>query len=893
MTVPAITVLPTAPARTDTPATFNTRADAFLGALYSPFSTQMNTSIAAFNTDFITVGTNVTAAALSATNSASSATAAAASATAAAHASAASAWVSGTSYTAGDVVYSPIDFQSYRCILATSGTTDPSADTTYWVLISASSGGVSYVAKTATYTAADLEGVLADTSGGAFTVNLPASPSAGAQVIIADSGGAFGTNNLTTGRNSSTINGTAADLLLDIDGVSVQFVYDGSTWEVYAQVGGNGGSVVTLAGVQTLTNKTLTAPVLTAPVLGTPASGTATNLTGLPPAGVTGTAAILGANTFTALQTQSAGADIASATAVDLTAATGNVVVITGTTTSTSLTMTKGQQMTLIAAAKWPLTFHATTMNINGGVSYTCAAGDRLYVVKDDDDVIRVSVTKQDGTAVVTAAAGATFEAVASGTIANGDTVIINADGTVSSVAGTGASASLGADAEFESGGVSNIRSCYDTATDRVIICYKSSATGWVNVQVGQISGTTITFGAVTVVGSNIYDDVPSIAYDTNADRVVLHYKAAAPAYGTAAVGTVTGGATNTTSFGTPVTVVSSAVRNTAIVYLEATTKMVLIWNLEGSPYNASAAVGTVDAATETITFGTPVTVNTGRSYYLNTGCFYDPDTERVIACFMDRDSSDNGMAVVIQNTTGTTLTVGAEAEFNAADVEYCAGGYDTDQNKGIVMFTDKGDSNYLKAVVLTITGGVTDTIAIGTEVTVKSAAVTHIEAGFDETANKVVCIYNDSTNTQGSVISGTISGTGASATSTWDDILEVCGSYLQYPAYAYDPDAGKSVLCYVDGSDSDSGHSRIFTVPYGSTNMTSENYIGISDAAYSSSATATIQIVGSVDDAQTSLTAGQTYYISFDGSLVLTPIVPSVVAGKALAATKLMITYS
>jgi len=74
---------------------------------------------------------------------------------------------------------------------------------------------------------------------------------------------------------------------------------------------------------------------------------------------------------------------------------------------------------------------------------------------------------------------------------------------------------------------------------------------------------------------------------------------------------------------------------------------------------------------------------------------------------------------------------------------------------------------------------------------------------------------------------------------------------------------------------------------------MTSENYIGISDAAYSSSATATIQIVGSVDDAQTSLTAGQTYYISFDGSLVLTPIVPSVVAGKALAATKLMITYS
>jgi hypothetical protein len=37
-------------------------------------------------------------------------------------------------------------------------------------------------------------------------------------------------------------------------------------------------------------------------VLGTPASGTLTNATGLPPAGVVGTAAILGANTFTGTQ---------------------------------------------------------------------------------------------------------------------------------------------------------------------------------------------------------------------------------------------------------------------------------------------------------------------------------------------------------------------------------------------------------------------------------------------------------------------------------------------------------------------------------------------------------------------------------------------------------------
>ena len=108
------------------------------------------------------------------------------------------------------------------------------------------------------------------------------------------------------------------------------------------------------------------------------------------------------------LQNLTAGADIASATTLDLTAATGNTVVITGTTTTTAFTMNAGQQMILIAAAAWPLTFHATTCNVNGGVSYTCAAGDRLYVTKTLAGVIKVSVFKQDGTSVVAAASDAT-----------------------------------------------------------------------------------------------------------------------------------------------------------------------------------------------------------------------------------------------------------------------------------------------------------------------------------------------------------------------------------------------------------------------------------------------------------------------------------------------------
>ncbi len=105
------------------------------------------------------------------------------------------------------------------------------------------------------------------------------------------------------------------------------------------------------------------------------------------------------------------GADIASATTVDLTVATGNTVRITGTTPITAFKMNAGQQMELVAVGALPLTYHATTMNINGGASYTCSANDRLRVFKDGSGVIQVNVTKQAGDAIADLASQAEAEA--------------------------------------------------------------------------------------------------------------------------------------------------------------------------------------------------------------------------------------------------------------------------------------------------------------------------------------------------------------------------------------------------------------------------------------------------------------------------------------------------
>ena len=74
------------------------------------------------------------------------------------------------------------------------------------------------------------------------------------------------------------------------------------------------------------------------------------------------------------------------------------------------------------------------------------------------------------------------------------------------------------------------------------------------------------------------------------------------------------------------------------------------------------------------------------------------------------------------------------------------------------------------------------------------------------------------------------------------------------------------------------------------STNLTAENYIGISDGAFTNGQTATIQLIGSVDDAQSGLTPGQKYYIQNNGTLSETADSPSVFAGTAVSSTSLVV---
>lgn len=122
----AITPLPTPPTRDD-PSTFSSRADAFLGALPT-FVTEANTLATDANTDAATATTK-------AAEALASKIAAEAAQNAAESAAVAALWVSGTTYAQGDVVFSPVNFLSYRRKSAGAGATDPSLDAANWQLL--------------------------------------------------------------------------------------------------------------------------------------------------------------------------------------------------------------------------------------------------------------------------------------------------------------------------------------------------------------------------------------------------------------------------------------------------------------------------------------------------------------------------------------------------------------------------------------------------------------------------------------------------------------------------------------------------------------------------------------------------------------------------------------
>jgi len=459
------------------------------------------------------------------------------------------------------------------------------------------------------------------------------------------------------------------------------------------------------------------------------------------------------------------------------------------------------------------------------------------------------------------------LNAIASGALPNGDPVVVNADGTVSVVSGV--DTGLGSNTAFNQSGNSNfVSSAYDSANNKIVV-----VEGETNSQafVGTVSGSSITFGAGATVDSS-ETEVFNVVFDTSNNKIVVAYRDGGDGDKVKArVGTVSG---TSISFGSIVEIGGSG-SDGNMTFDSNANKVLLTYAFGNSAY---AVVGTVSGTS--ISFGSIATTVSAQAPTI--GQAFDSNANKHLIAYGEGDALNFGSKVATISGTsvsfGSAVSIGQLPQNNVGTAVF-----DPDNNKVVVFYADRANSGYGSARVGTISG---TSISYGTAVVFSSSLPQYIGASYDTANNKIVMAYQIASGVN-RVQTATVSGTSITFA---DDAIAITSTTISHfnNGLTYDPDQGKTVIAYQDNGQGNDGYSKVYTI--GFTNLTSENYIGLASNGYPDTAGATIDVQGAINDRQSGLTAGQSYYVQTDGTLGTTPADPSVFAGTAISATKMIV---
>ena len=457
-----------------------------------------------------------------------------------------------------------------------------------------------------------------------------------------------------------------------------------------------------------------------------------------------------------------------------------------------------------------------------------------------------------------------TLQAIASGTLANGDTVIVNSDGTVSSPNQTvSANPSIGPEAAVNSNYSQYSAGAADLANNKIVFAYTNQQnSSYPTVVVGIISGDTISFGTPVVLQTAVSRDYGVAFHETQGKFVVIFRGSSGFMYG--AVGTVTG---DSISFGSLLTINSADSYNGTAVYDASADNVVIAYSDGSNSYWGACRVTTISGTT--LSVGSITFLTTSGSVESDMSAAYDSANNACV--FMYRRGDDNFGYCTVATVSGTSVTVGTSTQFANATAQYNRITFDASQGRVLLVYNE---SSNLKARSAIVSG---TTITMGTEYVLVASNATQLGSAYDSGAQKHLVIYRDAATGFAARITVTVSGTSLS----YGSPLTFHSLSTLFPAAVYD---GKSIAAIMSNGVVTSGY--VFS--YLATDLTSQNYIGISDGAYAISEIANIQIVGSVDDAQSGLTAGLAYYVQDDGSISTST--SDVFAGTAVSSTKIIV---
>ena len=494
---------------------------------------------------------------------------------------------------------------------------------------------------------------------------------------------------------------------------------------------------------------------------------------------------------------------------------------------------------------------------------------------------------------------GSQLEGIQSGTndfegfdtgITAGKPVGLGSDGTVRAIKETGdPDPQAGSAVTFESGAATRFSPrgvVYDTQNDKIVVTYcdyNDSSKGKCVVGEVNSTGDSITFGSPVEFNGTDTRYISSVFSPDNNKVVVFFANNAQSDYAQYNVGQCNGLSFGWSSSGVT-NMYSNSIQWNALIYDSDQQKIVFIWSNQSNEIRS--VTGDVQSndtlnlgSTQGITSDNPATI----------GAIYYTSESKTVVVFANASQGHKlyyavGTYTATNSQTWTTpsafVNTGTNSEVTAT--------YDSNVNRMVVVYKDSNNNNYGTAIVGSLSG---TTMTWGTPVVFNAGDTEEISACFDSTNNKIVISYKDIGNSDyATLIVGTIGGTDNRSISFGDEI-QLNSATTSNTCVEFDPDKGRVVAVYNDGGTSGDGKARVIAAGgSSSTNLTSENYIGLAVAGISSGSTGSVTIPGGISSGHSGLTTARTYYVQPDGTLALTAGTPQVVAGTSISSTQILV---
>jgi hypothetical protein len=454
---------------------------------------------------------------------------------------------------------------------------------------------------------------------------------------------------------------------------------------------------------------------------------------------------------------------------------------------------------------------------------------------------------------------GVNRDYTASGSITAGKPLILNADNTVTQVAEsstTPISFAVGSVQEIDSSsGNSDYFNIYDSYRNKVLAIYRKGSGSYNLVyRVGTIdtSANTITYSSESNITTGGIHSLFAV-YDEVQQATIVFYNDNSAGEGKANVITLDSSGNATVS--SAQTFHNDNTGDTSAVYAGSSKTVIsFAGDVSGTTLLRSKVIS---LSGTTLTFGTLVTVSSG---YPNNPCIgYDTDQEKAVIVWRDAGNSYY-ITEELGTISGTDITYTSSVKISASspfpDNERALT-YDK-ENKKLVLNLYTSSTNQI--YVITVSGSSTTWGSAQQYSTTSNDAT----ISYNPTSKNSLLAYRNSTTNYPIARSVTLSG----STVSFGAETQVSTTNVSGNDVATASAGAKSIVSYVDNSNNNYD-GAVVTMPVASvttTNLTNDNYFGIASTTASTTEAVGVNRAGSFNNDQTGMSAGKDMYVTDAG---------------------------